>query len=536
MLVALVVALVATNARLGSAQHFPTNEGLEEYIESVNCSSGEKEVGLREGLLSSPLTELLNLTSIGPAPVTKECYLDLIDGEDEDKEMAQPSVLPLRNRNRNHRLTTQEKGGRNGDGVFDGLEEIYYIKPGELFPSWNCDKHAQGLSRCTDLKENTNITRGYALSFIPNARCEPVANEDNNWAVRSSFRSSFRSSSNSSQERTCIKKILFVHGGGWWYGSPSTASYAPFAARLAESTCLPVLSMDYSLTVGADAPSILKQVEKTLQWMSTHDERGNPYPEDVKVEVIIAGDSSGGGTSMSTLVANQESKKGSPSPSWWTNESEKDGAPWFNTGNAELVGGILFSPFLNLKANTPTYFSNRPCTKSLTKATNGCPLKGEEALPQYNVITGDLTYGMDWLPLEGEVLPSVEYDEYGSLLYLGNDSSLLSEPIFNIDAGTDFTGIPNVQIHVSLSEVLAAESSILSDQLPESELHMYDGMWHVFPMYFSGCNRSKPNQHLLFAESVFKLVSRFATKGLGRRGTTTHYEYPWGHDTGMVGF
>lgn len=534
-LLVLTLVVLATHARVGYtyAQHFATDAGLTEYIDNdldEVCGWPEIDVALREGLLSSPLTELLDLTRLGPDPVTQECNIELLNGTDADSMMAQPNVMPLRNRDRTHKLTPQEKGASPGNRVFDGLESIYYIKPGEIFPHWNCDKDAEGLSRCYDYEENTNVTRGYALSFVPKQSCKPARS--------------------SQDRRRRIEKVLFVHGGAWYYGSPSTASYGPFAARLAESTCLPLLSIDYSLAPIGDAPSILKQVQKALQWMGTHDEYGDPYPEDVQVDVIIAGDSSGGGTAMSTLVANQESKKGSPTPSWWSNQSEsndkdKDDCPWFSTGNVDLVGGILFSPWLNLKANTPTYFSNAPCYRELTKegAEDGCPLAREESLPQYDVITGDLTYGASPdTPLEF-VLSNVAYENWGqlnygsSLVYLGNDTSLLSEPIFNIDAGKDFSGIPKMQIHTSLTEVLAAESSILSDQLPESELHLYNGMWHVFAMYFSGCQPlSKPNQHLLFAESVFKLIHRFATEGLGRRGTTNHYEYPWGHDTGMVGF
>jgi acetyl esterase/lipase len=546
-LLVLTLAVLATHARVGFAQHFATDAGLTEYIANdldKVCGFPEIDVALREGLLSSPLTELLDLTRLGPDPVTQECNIQLLNDPEEDSMMAQPNVMPLQNRDRSHELTPQEKGPSPGNRVFDGLKNIYYIKPGEIFPPWNCDKDAEGLSRCYDKQENTNVNRGYALSFVPKQTCKPAVKREGNFRAR-------HSSVRSSQERRRIEKVLFVHGGSWSYGSPSTASYGPFAARLAESTCLPLLSIDYSLAPIGDAPSILKQVQKALQWMGTHDEYGEPYPEDVEVDVIIAGDSSGGGTAMSTLVANQESKKGSPAPSWWSNESEnndsdKDDCPWFSTGNVDLVGGILFSPWLNLKSNTPTYFSNAPCYRELTKedAEDGCPLEREESLPQYDVITGDLTYGSAAdFPLEF-VLNCVVIDNgreqlnYGSsLAYLGNDTSLLSEPIFNIDAGKDFSGIPKMQIHTSLTEVLAAESSILSDQLPESELHLYNGMWHDFATYFSGCQPvSKPNQHLLFAESVFKLVHRFATEGLGRRGTTNHYEYPWGHDTGMVGF
>jgi acetyl esterase/lipase len=48
-----------------------------------------------------------------------------------------------------------------------------------------------------------------------------------------------------------------------------------------------------------------------------------------------------------------------------------------------------------------------------------------------------------------------------------------------------------LQLHIGLGEVLVAENAIFAQRLSANggacELHMYDAMWHVFPMYYEGC-------------------------------------------------
>ena len=92
-----------------------------------------------------------------------------------------------------------------------------------------------------------------------------------------------------------------------------------------------------------------------------------------------------------------------------------------------------------------------------------------------------------------------------------------------------------------------AENVIFATKLAAAggacELHEYDQMWHVFAMYYEGCEHPAVKR-LLFAYSALNLTARFLT-GLAARGgdvgwrrngapfTLTHYEYPRGVDTAM---
>ena len=77
------------------------------------------------------------------------------------------------------------------------------------------------------------------------------------------------------------------------------------------------------------------------------------------------------------------------------------------------------------------------------------------------------------------------------------------------------------------------------------EVHTYDQMWHVFTMYYEGCEHPRL-QKLLFAYSSLNLTSAFlrqlaSTKDHGQLPwksngipyTLTHYEYPRGVDAAM---
>ena len=201
----------------------------------------------------------------------------------------------------------------------------------------------------------------------------------------------------------------------------------------------------------------------------------------------------------------------------------------------QLVGGVLFSPWINLNANTPSYVSNAECHAPIKKSGyNDCDFG--EGLP--TTLTGDTSWGNKWegAPRLMGLADVSDNMTASSLQYLGNKTHLLNDPILNPIRGHDFSGIPKVQFHIGMREVLVSESSILSDLLPEAELHLYDGMLHEFQMWPDYITRTSSDQSYfnLFKESAYKLVERFAKKGIGRRGTTMHYEFPTGTDTGMA--
>lgn len=106
--------------------------------------------------------------------------------------------------------------------------------------------------------------------------------------------------------------------------------------------------------------------------------------------------------------------------------------------------------------------------------------------------------------------------------------------------------LPPLQIHTGLPEVLASESAIFATRLAAAggavELHLYEGMWHVFPQYFEGCTEG--GETLLLAQVALNRTAHFlrsvSLSGSppfdlnGAPYTVLHYEYPQGHDTADV--
>ncbi len=87
--------------------------------------------------------------------------------------------------------------------------------------------------------------------------------------------------------------IFYLHGGGYVFGSPR--SHAPLLARLARQTGARVLAVDYRLAPEHPCPAALDDALLAWQWLLDTGVR----PE----QVCIAGDSAGGGLSLTTLLA-----------------------------------------------------------------------------------------------------------------------------------------------------------------------------------------------------------------------------------------
>ena len=70
--------------------------------------------------------------------------------------------------------------------------------------------------------------------------------------------------------------------------------------------------------------------------------------------------------------------------------------------------------------------------------------------------------------------------------------------------------MPPLQIHVGLGEVLVAENAIFATRMAAAggacELHEYDQMWHVFAMYYEGCEHPKVAE-LLFVTNRYILLN-----------------------------
>lgn len=87
--------------------------------------------------------------------------------------------------------------------------------------------------------------------------------------------------------------LFYLHGGAYVFGSPR--SHAPVLARLARVTRARVLAVDYRLAPEHPYPAALDDALTAWRWLMDQGVR----PQDV----TIAGDSAGGGLSLSMLLS-----------------------------------------------------------------------------------------------------------------------------------------------------------------------------------------------------------------------------------------
>ena len=91
--------------------------------------------------------------------------------------------------------------------------------------------------------------------------------------------------------KNCV--IIYLHGGAYTAGSPNT--HRGIAARIGKTSEIPVLFIDYSLAPENPFPAALEDVIAVYKWLI---EQRKFKPN----KIIIAGDSAGGGLSLSTLI------------------------------------------------------------------------------------------------------------------------------------------------------------------------------------------------------------------------------------------
>lgn len=87
--------------------------------------------------------------------------------------------------------------------------------------------------------------------------------------------------------------ILFLHGGG--YISGSLTSHRDLAARISKSSNVKVLAIDYRLAPEHPFPEGLEDSTKAYEWLIN---KQNINPKNI----LIAGDSAGGGLTLATLL------------------------------------------------------------------------------------------------------------------------------------------------------------------------------------------------------------------------------------------
>lgn len=120
------------------------------------------------------------------------------------------------------------------------------------------------------------------------------------------------------------KTILYFHGGG--YSAGSSLSHRPLCARLAHHSGCRILSVNYRLAPEHKYPAALEDALDSYQWLL------QSFPPQ---QIVIAGDSAGGGLVMAALLSIKQKKLPLP------------------------AGAVGLSAWLDLECSSPSYQSNK---------------------------------------------------------------------------------------------------------------------------------------------------------------------------------
>jgi len=257
-------------------------------------------------------------------------------------------------------------------------------------------------------------------------------------------------------------RLLYIHGGSFYYNSPVTGGYGPLGSKLAALTGAVVLVPDYPLAPAGNFITIQKHVRKALKWLA---EEALSCPLGASPPLVVAGDSAGGTIALSLTL---------------------DLAVHPQEGDPKLDGAVFLSPWADMLCNTPDYYFN-----AFRKINHSAPANAKGP-PQLPAVPGDIRF--KGAPLQN----SYDFRE-NAREYLGNDT-LLTDPIASpMFAGHDeyTTGkVPPLYFVVGGQESIKGDSVVPANKAAfygvDVRLDIYEGMWHVFPMYSEGCGSGEP--------------------------------------------
>jgi acetyl esterase/lipase len=121
--------------------------------------------------------------------------------------------------------------------------------------------------------------------------------------------------------------VLYLHGGGYFYGSPRT--HRQILIGLAKAMSVPVWGLDYRLAPEHPCPAAVEDAVAAYRWLA------HKFPA---ARIVLAGDSAGGGLALATALGIRGEGLRAPS------------------------GIIAFSPWTDLAATGPSVDANaRTC-------------------------------------------------------------------------------------------------------------------------------------------------------------------------------
>ena len=136
--------------------------------------------------------------------------------------------------------------------------------------------------------------------------------------------------------------LLYLHGGAYIMGSLN--SHRDLAAKLSRAAAISVLVIDYRLAPEHPFPAALEDALTTYRWLLA-----NGFDSQ---QIVIGGDSAGGGLTLSTLLSLRDA--GDPLPagaallSPWTDlagtgesmETRRDVDPWLSPDSSRVVPAL----------------------------------------------------------------------------------------------------------------------------------------------------------------------------------------------------
>lgn len=127
--------------------------------------------------------------------------------------------------------------------------------------------------------------------------------------------------------------FLFLHGGGYVSGSPRT--HRRLAANLSRATHMRLLLPEYRLAPEYPFPAGVKDALQAFGWLLQQGFSEN--------DIVVGGDSAGGGLTLSMLLALREA------------------------GAAMPFAAVLLAPWTDLTLSSPSYRSNRKYDPIITR-------------------------------------------------------------------------------------------------------------------------------------------------------------------------
>lgn len=285
-------------------------------------------------------------------------------------------------------------------------------------------------------------------------------------------------------------RILWVHGGSWTSGSPWDDSYPVHTSKIAHLANSVVFSVDFPLIGGwaeegddyiGTFQGSQDHVEHAWRWLASHGPNGTKCPGGHTPPLFVAGDSSGGGTALSFLLALRHKEK------------------YNSLDGLKMPSGAFFeSPWTNLACDTPSYYSNNfaalPNKSYAMEHPNDGVLTGDI---WFNAVAPNGSVSNPWNVTRDYAKNGLHY--CGKPFHKGTCGSdqarraqltdWLASP-FNADR-KHFQGLPPLYFATSASELLAGDTSVVAERASGVGVHvvaeLFYGMWHTFPQWSEGC-------------------------------------------------